>query len=269
MSPSTARAAGLLSASGVILLLALGTSGPAAAAGPPQECPESGPLGQGIVLARDISCTKARRVIRSFMNHALREGRPRLWTMGFYCKNVVPGNGPGIICNRGMKMARYLGSPPAYRLEAQAQTTITCEPCSYPYQQWVDEAKVPTPDVTLTVVEHSCITPSAPACSFPEEGVVDFGSDFHPRQSFYHELGHVFDYYILPEWARVRFEQIDGQSAPWEEPALLHRSPNEQFAESYAFCALKGHTKTPWINGQHVPGGVTVHNRVCRLIDRL
>lgn len=40
--------------------------------------------------------------------------------------------------------------------EAQAHTTIVAPPgAHFPYQQWVDEAKVPTPDATIAVVEDA------------------------------------------------------------------------------------------------------------------
>jgi hypothetical protein len=92
---------------------------------------------------------------------------------------------------------------------ASASTTITVEDGSpdYPYQRWVDKAKVPTPDVPVEVREEPCGDPGLRACT-----------DLHPggsatmylppqrgaRALFYHELGHVF-YWNIDEsdYARI------------------------------------------------------------------
>jgi hypothetical protein len=151
---------------------------------------------------------------------------------------------------------------------AQADTTITCEPCSRPYQRWVDEARVPTPDMMLAVIEAPCpYLTEVGACTAAGTDTIWFSTS--RRQVFYHELGHNFDWYVLPEWARVRYLAILDLAGPWEQPEAGHQSPNELFAESYAFCAMQPVTHGGGVAGQVPVGGWRVHNRVCRLIGRL
>lgn len=76
-----------------------------------KECPTSGVMDLGQLQALGTSCAHATRVIGSFMGKSQLRGRSHLRTLGFRCKNVEPGNGPGIICRRGRKMARFLGAP--------------------------------------------------------------------------------------------------------------------------------------------------------------
>jgi hypothetical protein len=126
---------------------------------------------------------------------------------------------------------------------AQAHTTITCEPCSFPYQRWVDEAKVPTPDVTLTVIEGPCAIESVGVCTAPAllTTWVDAAKlttvELSPHEAFLHELGHVFDAYTLPEWARSRYRHIRNSVQPWFGPTS-GEGLAEVFAESYMGCAL-------------------------------
>lgn len=103
---------------------------------------------------------------------------------------------------------------------ASAHTTITgcdqhrvCTPLSLPYQQWVDEAKVPTPSVIVLLKEAACPNDeNALACTdyltvwmTPQSP----DTDWHViRGAFLHELGHLY----------------------W-------RSPNEQLAQQYSLCA--------------------------------
>ena len=147
---------------------------------------------------------------------------------------------------------------------AQARTIIECDSCSYPYQQWVDEAKVPTPNVTLTVVGDVSPCEGAGGCTEEGADTIWFAGS-GGRQGFYHELGHNFDY-SMPAWARARYLAILGRSGPWRRQSY-NQSPNEFFADSYALCAFK-----LWIplggevQDQKPVGGRSVHNRTCRLI---
>lgn len=146
---------------------------------------------------------------------------------------------------------------------AQAHTTISCASCLRPYQHWIEEAKVPTPNATLTVIETS------EAVSSTEEGTSTIWlnlSALNVRQAFYHELGHNFDY-LMPEWVRTRYLAILGRKGPWRQPEALHFSPHELFAESYALCAFRSWLPPGGeIQGQEPVGGRIVHNRTCHLI---
>ncbi len=120
--------------------------------------------------------------------------------------------------------------------EAQAHTSIVSP--NPIYQRWVDEAKVPTPDVTVAVVEEGCPGQVEPACTLPG-GPIYLGEVVtNRRHAFYHELGHQDDYLDLSDPARSRFIEIIGQAgSPWRSEV---NSPNEQFAEAFAFCATIG-----------------------------
>ncbi len=130
---------------------------------------------------------------------------------------------------------------------AQAQTTIIAPPnASYPYQQWVDRAKVPTPNRSVQVVE------SSEPCSEPSLGCTD-GSTIWimvwPGEpvvmTLYHELGHVFAF---------------------EHPDFRHYE-DERFADIYARCALSRRIwpRVLYSAGEGVIRGVGLQ-RQCRQI---
>lgn len=165
-------------------------------------------------------------------------------------------------------------------LVAKSGATTIVAPAGSPFQRWVDEAKVPTPEVTLTVVEtpgpHGCPgrTLDYPACT-AEQTVWISQEAQAPRQVFLHELGHNVDA-LMPEWMRARFMAIMGLTGPWRlegEPAPL--GPNELFANVYAECAVKPYVRPGWHNGpgpiygRDPYGGVDRHDRVCRMLARL
>ena len=152
---------------------------------------------------------------------------------------------------------------------AQAHTTISCEPCSHPYQRWVDEAKVPTPDVTLALIEEPCpLAVESPACT--RQGSYAIWEDpqtILPRETFLHELGHNFDYYVLPEWARSYFRWLTDDFRDWTADP---NGPNEHFAMAYAACALTGakFRGDPELNikGNGARIRQKTYRRVCRMI---
>lgn len=167
--------------------------------------------------------------------------------------------------------------------EAQAHTTITCDPCSRAYQRWVDEAKVPTPDVTLTVVEtdlaHGCpVRDMNYACTSPAEKMIWQAPASGAKATFYHELGHNADHYMLPEWMRAHFMAIMRLPGSWwvaGDGRTLE--PAEWFAEAYAECAVKpfiplqAHKwlgRGPIFGGMPL-GGIERHNTVCRMLTKL
>ena len=170
---------------------------------------------------------------------------------------------------------------------AAAHTTIT-EPAGshFPYQQWIDESAVPTPDVTIEVVEERAgyrCEDYAAACTAPSERVIymdaveDIG--FYPRHDFMHEVGHNFDADVLPEWARERFDALYGLSGPWRNPAEpKEMTPSEWFAEAYSECSVKPYIAIPEWEGSYgvvVFGGQPIffnrvaHNKTCRMLQNL
>jgi len=172
---------------------------------------------------------------------------------------------------------------------ASAQTTVV-EPIGshLPYQRWVDESAVPTPDVTIEVIEteagHGCPGRQFDyiACTAPWERKIwidEAGAvSRRPREIFMHELGHNFDADVLPEWARERFDALEGLGGPWvitEEPQPM--TPSEWFAETYAQCAMVPFVSLAAMHalglgpiaGAEPIGGRDAYNKVCRMLKRL
>jgi hypothetical protein len=168
---------------------------------------------------------------------------------------------------------------------ADAATTII-EPVGshFPYQRWIDESAVPTPDVTIEVIEYEGETGCydfAEACTAPSEDKVwmaateDVG--FYPRHAFMHEIGHNFDADVMSEWARERFDALYGLSGPWRG-APGEMTPSEWFAEAYAECSVKPYIAIPeWedsygvvvFGGQPIFFNRVAHNKTCRMLQNL
>jgi hypothetical protein len=149
-----------------------------------------------------------------------------------------------------------------------------------PYQRWVDEAKVPTPDVTLTVIAvagpHGCpaLEVDRSACTSPDQRMIWMGVD--DRSTFLHEVGHNADYYLLSDADRAAFMAIYGLAGTWVA-SIDPASPNEMFASVWAECAVKPYLtraqmrslgRGPIFGGPPL-GGRVRHNRACRLIAAL
>jgi len=171
--------------------------------------------------------------------------------------------------------------------------TAIIEPAGahFPYQAWTDDALVSTPNLAITVVETSAQTGCpgsiqyAAACAvgppvmsiFIAPEAVARG---YSKETFYHELGHFFDYVSLAEWERSRFMTLLELSPPWRPgPEDSPTSPDELFADVYAQCAerpyLPRHYHGPQRGGvEYGPifeeepiGGRVTHNRICRMLD--
>lgn len=103
---------------------------------------------------------------------------------------------------------------------AEAQTVISPESdARFPYQRWVNQAKVPTPDVSLRIVmgiDRDYCEPEADGCTLPNESVIWLRPELPgwlTRLMFLHELGH--NYF-----------------------AATGAEDSERLADSYALCAL-------------------------------
>lgn len=167
---------------------------------------------------------------------------------------------------------------------AGANTTIIEPPEShYPYQQWADEAKMPTPNVPVQIIEMSGTDPAWPckteygyepeACvlSLTGEIFLDTARLVQPRRVVYHELGHIFDARALTDADRERFATlIEFPAEPWLSSAY-HGTAGEIFAEAYAECASVG-ARIGTFNGMIVPPhrliGKRLHFQLCTLIER-
>lgn len=113
--------------------------------------------------------------------------------------------------------------------ESKAVTVIVAEGASLPYQRWVDQARVPTPEVTLAVVEHSdhpsdCYTPALGCTDGETIWVATWATS---KSTFFHELGHVF---ALHHPDLAAFE-------------------DERFADIYSLCARLARIDSGWPYG--------------------
>ncbi len=155
---------------------------------------------------------------------------------------------------------------------ASAHTTvIEPEGSHFPYQGWVDEAAVPTPNLQVTVIEEPCPTlPRVEACTALTSpgGVTTWISPATftrglgwPPLFFYHELGHNFDFAVMSHWSRKRFRLLRHSRRPWQTPQERRpRGLEEVFADSYAGCA---YNRPNLSEG----GWQTFAPRVCALIE--
>jgi hypothetical protein len=128
-------------------------------------------------------------------------------------------------------------------LAASAQGATVIESPNPIYQQWVDKARVVTPDLTIQVVEAPCYDATVgetDGCTAPGMPIY-ITPDEDTRRTFYHELGHQYDY-------------ATGASVAWGWD-------KEYFAEAYAVCAIW--KRVPW--GQRIAGlGRTKQARACQ-----
>jgi hypothetical protein len=149
-----------------------------------------------------------------------------------------------------------------------------------PYQQWADQAHVPTVPGAVWLVGSPCPTKPDASCTGPDEPVVWlFRSKLYLntlefREALLHELGHRFDYQ-MPQWVRDRFRAIMRNRHSWR--ATSGGAPVEQFAEAYAICGLGGKMARTYMQPDPDHGGRRVgdfgyaptdrqNKAVCKLI---
>jgi hypothetical protein len=131
------------------------------------------------------------------------------------------------------------------------------------YSSWLRQFNVPSAPGYVDFGIGSCGSADDLGCmewTAPIATVRIDRSDRLDKFTFAHELGHVFDYYVLdPMGFRDRMAALEG--FPWTTP----RS-EEYFADSYALCALHrrlARTVTTDYGFRVTP---TLHQRICALI---
>lgn len=153
---------------------------------------------------------------------------------------------------------------------AHAATVMDPPNGAYPYQRWVEQARVPTPDVVLRLIEEPCpaaLAGFANACTAPNTFTVWMNPETADRATFYHELGHNFDYYELGRWASRQFRRIIGDDRRWRtKPGEVGLSPHEIFAEAYSVCARKRTISRAIIELPPIRIGPAQHEAICNLI---
>lgn len=95
---------------GLVAAIVCAVAAPAGAANF-RECPVSGVMAKGSLETQGLRCGPGRAIILGFMSKSARQGVTHARVRGFRCKNVQPSNGPGIVCRRGNRLARFLGFP--------------------------------------------------------------------------------------------------------------------------------------------------------------
>lgn len=153
--------------------------------------------------------------------------------------------------------------------------TPTGTPVGGVWQHWANHSRVPTVRETITFVAFRgdgmeyCGEPAL-GCSSPAfPGVLPFiATTVGDRFSFYHELGHEFDWTYLTLTLRARFLRLMGEPhVPWVEGGSA-----DDFADLYATCALGYGTHRAPFNengGWPIVPSLARLNDVCRLIVRL
>ena len=131
------------------------------------------------------------------------------------------------------------------------------------YTGWLEGFFVPSPPGYVDFGIGPCVHKDEVGCmewSYPVATVRIQRSDRLDKVTFAHELGHVFDFYVLnPIGWRDRFAALEGFS--WTSP----RS-EEYFADSYALCALRRRLARAVTTDYGFRVTPALHTRICSLI---
>ncbi len=139
-----------------------------------------------------------------------------------------------------------------------------------PYQGWADRSRVPTVRGRLRVVLTGC--PRRPRLS----GCI-YSTRLHTlylkrgatglKATFFHELGHLFDFRLMSTRERQAFKRLSGQRRRrWfggVDP------PSERFAEAYSLCARHSRIRRAARGTYGFRTHPRRHAAVCRLIRRI
>jgi hypothetical protein len=132
-----------------------------------------------------------------------------------------------------------------------------------PYSGWLAGFAVPAPPGYVDFGIGRCANPLEVGCmawTNPIATVRMLRSDRLDRVTFAHEMGHVFDYYVLePLGAREKFAALEGFA--WRSP-----QSEEYFADSYALCALQRRLARPVTTDYGFRVTPSLHRRICALI---
>lgn len=154
---------------------------------------------------------------------------------------------------------------------AQAHTRLVLPDGSTPQpeQRWLDESRIPTPDITITLHRETCPSlPTVQACATPghiwekhESCAGDFAVDC--RSDLTHEVGHQVDY-VMPDWIRWRFEALLHMPAtPWGTLGEGGDTPREDWADYYSYCVYPDHRVWDYTDWSRHP---FQHRKICRLL---
>lgn len=132
-----------------------------------------------------------------------------------------------------------------------------------PYTRWLSTFAVPGPPGYVDFGIGGCDDAAELGCMTwqrPMAVVRITRADRRDEFTFAHELGHVFDFYVLdPLGWRPRFAALEGFG--WRTP----RS-EEFFADSYALCALHRRLAHTVVTGYGFRVSPELHQQICALI---
>jgi hypothetical protein len=124
---------------------------------------------------------------------------------------------------------------------ASAVTLVTPDgQVAQPYQRWANAAKVPTPNVSVVLMDGGPFaSPSAAPSTVDRLATITLGGTYPTaltrRYAFLHELGHIFDFTMLSDSDRATFLATVKRPQWWDTSS---KPGGELFADAYAFCAL-------------------------------
>jgi hypothetical protein len=131
------------------------------------------------------------------------------------------------------------------------------------YTSWLQQFAVPSPPGYVDFGIGSCGDAAELGCmswTFPIATVRIERSDRLDQFTFAHEMGHVFDFYVLdPGGWRDRIAQIEG--FPWQTP-----KSEEYFADAYALCALHRSLERTVTTGYGFRVTPRLHRQICSVI---
>lgn len=168
-------------------------------------------------------------------------------------------------------------------LPTTVRATVVTDPLgniAQPFQMWADQISrkgLPTPLVVTVDLSGCPIYPKPAGCmiAFLDNNVFVGTSRIYlcpwsceskeKRQTFWHEMGHVYSYGALPE-IRVAFQKVMKDTRPWRSPS---NSPHEQFAEAYRLCAKNPRRISDNESfGYDYDPSSRQHRRVCKMLQR-
>lgn len=144
-----------------------------------------------------------------------------------------------------------------------------------PYQTWADRAKVPTPDVTITISDDVSLcraTQVVDGCA--PHGLIVVRQRCETYRSlalrrdcrfvFWHELGHQ-ESREMPQWKRDAYSQLMG--AGWTDVSIATPGPgsylDEAFASAFALCQFG---RTSVYTREVISGTDNQQIHACRMI---
>ena len=95
------------------------------------------------------------------------------------------------------------------------------------------EATIYRPLPAFTVIPGPCLDGGAYSCTWRPSRTIYWANT--SGQTLQHEVGHLFDWYVMTDADRREYMRINHERGAWEPPGGGN-SPMERFAEAYGWC---------------------------------